>query len=268
MTQMDRISASLGVNASLNQQQVKRAALLREMASGTSQSSIANALAVPLETDINNLGVVQQNVAISGNVLSTAQQALTSVGNTLMKMLSTAAQALSAPPAVEAALARQFDALLQQTAGFVANASVNGLNLVSTGSSPMTVNTTTEGGQITVDSQASDAASLGVTAAGSAGWSDQAAIKASIGQVQSALAQISSTQARFAAAQNALSFAGQVNQSSLLGTMQSQAALSGADIAATAAAAKTGKAQSELAVAASTARNKLDKSVLALFKAH
>ena len=157
MTQMDQISTSLGVNSLLNQQQAKQSALLQELATGTTQSSIANALAVPLETDIGNLGVVQQNVVIAGNVLSTAQQALTSVSNNLMAMLSTASEALSAPPAAQSALAQQFNALLQQTGNFVTNASVNGLNLVSTSSSPITVNTTTEGGQITVQNTPSDA---------------------------------------------------------------------------------------------------------------
>jgi len=266
MTQADSVSTTIGVNTLLNQQQTTRTALLQALATGTSQSSIANALAVPLESDVTKLSVVQQNVAIADTVLSTSQQALTNVGNTLTNMLSTAAEALSATPEAQATLAQQFNAALQQTSGFVANASVNGLNLVSTSSSPMTVNTTTEGGQITVANKPSDAASLGVAAVGSSGWSDAAAIKASISQVQSAIAQISSTQASFAAAQNALSFATQVNQSSLLATTQSQAAVSGADIAATAAAAKTSQTQSDLAVAASSEENKLTKSILEMFK--
>ncbi|MDR3438642.1 hypothetical protein [Telmatospirillum sp.] len=266
MTQVDQVSTAIGVNARLNQQKTQQATLLREMASGTSQSSIANALAVPLDTEVNTIGVAQQNVAIAGNVLSTSRQALTSVSNNLTKMLSTATAALSAPAASQAVLAQQFNALAQQTSGFVANASVNGLNLVSTSSSPMTVNTTTEGGKITVNNEPSDAASLGVSTAGSSGWSGAAAINASITQVQSALNQVSATQARLAAAQNALQFASQVNQSSAIAAAQSQAAVSGADIAATATAAKTSQAQSTLAVTASTEENKLAKSVLALFK--
>jgi len=265
---MNQVSTSIGVNSSLNQQQVKRTALLKEMASGTTQSSIANALAVPLETDITRLPIVQQNVAIAGNVLSTSQGALSSVSSNLMKMLSTASQALSAAPEVKDVLAQQFNALAQQTTGFVANASVNGINLVSSGVSSMTVNTTTEGGQITVNNQPSDAAALGVTATGSSGWSNTSAIQTSIGQVQTALDQLTSTQASFAAAQSALQFASQVNQSSQLSATQSEAALSGVDIAATAASATSSRTQSEFAVAASAAENKLNESVLQMFKNH
>jgi flagellin len=265
---MNQVSASIGVNSYLNQQEVKRATLLKEMAYATTQSSIANALAVPLETDINNLPVVQQNVAIAGNVLSTSQGALSSVSSNLMKMLSTASQALSAPPEVQDVLAQQFNALAQQTTGYVANASVNGINLVSTGASAMTVNTTTEGGQITVNNQPSDAASLGVTATGSSGWSNTSAIQTSISQVQSALDQITSTEASFAASQSALQFASQVNQASQLSATQSEAALSGVDIAATAASVSSSQTQSDFAVAASAAENKLNESVLKLFKNH
>lgn len=265
---MTQISASIGVNAALNQQQAKRTTLLEELASGTTQSSIANALAVPLETDINNLSIVQQNVAIASSALSTSQGALTSVSNNLTEMLSTASEALSASPEAKTVLAQQFNSLLQQTSSFVSNASVNGINLVSTSSNAMTVNTTTEGGQITVNSQASDAASLGVSATGSSGWSSSSAINASISQVQSAFNQVSSTQARLAGAQSALQFASQVNQSSMLANTQAAAALSGVDIAATASAAKTSQVQSEMAVAASTEENKLNQSVLELFKNH
>jgi flagellin-like hook-associated protein FlgL len=236
------------------------------LASGTTSSTIATALAVPLATQASSLNVAQQNVAIAGNVLSSAQQALTSVGNTLTQALATASEALSAPVATQAILARQFNALMQQTSGLVDNAQVGGQNLVAAGSTPMTVNTTGEGGQITVANAPSDAASLGVGAAASEGWGSAAAINASIDQVQSALNQITSTQASFAAAQNVLQVASQVNQSSLLAAAQSQAAVSGSDVAATAAASSTAQVQSVLAVAASAQQDKLAKSVVKLLK--
>ncbi len=266
MTQVDPVSVSTTVNSLLDRQQAKQAGLLQELASGTPSSSIATALAVPFATEAGNLSVAQQEVAIAGNVLSSAQQTLTSVADTLTQALATLSQALSAPAATQAVLARQFNASMQQTSGFVANAQVNGQNLVAAGSSPMTVNTTGEGGQITVANAPSDAASLGVSAAAAGGWGSAAAINASIDQVQSALNQISSTQASFASAQNVLQVASQVNQSSLLAATQSQAIVSGSDTAATAAASSTAQVQSELAVAASTQQDKLAKSVVKLVK--
>lgn len=266
MSQVNQTSSSIGVNSLINKQQAKHAALLQEMASGNNQSSMANALAVPFQTESNDLAVVQQNVAIAGNVLSTSQQALTSVSNNLTQMLKTATEALSAPPETQAVLAQQFNGLLQQTTGFVNNASVNGMNLVSTSSSAMTVNTTDQGGQITVNNSPSDAASLGVASTGASGWSGSAAINASINQVQSALAQVSATQASLAAAQNTLNFASQVNESSQLAASQSQAAVSGADIGAVASEAKASQTQSEMAIAASAQGNKLQQYVLKMLE--
>lgn len=266
MSYTDQVSTSIGVNSQINRQQAKHAALLSEMASGTLQSSMATALATPLQTEVGTISVVQQNVSIAGSVLSSSQQALSSVSGNLMQMLSTATAALSATGSTRETLSQQFNQLLAQTQTYVGHADVNGINLVSSGSERMTVNTTTHGGQLTVNGQASDASSLGVSSTGASGWTDSSSILSSMSQVQSALNQLTNTQARFAAAQSALGYASQVNQSSLLAAQASEAAVSGADIGAVAAGAKSSQAQSELAISASAQENKLDKSVLELFK--
>jgi flagellin-like hook-associated protein FlgL len=232
MTTVDQIAAATGLDTILNRQQAKQAGLAKELASATVPSSIANALAVPFETETLTLPVVQKNIALAGTVLSTSEQALSSVSANLMQALAIASEALSAPPAAQSALALQYNALLNETKGFVDNATVNGLNLVGSDSKPMTVNTTTEGGHVTVANAPSDAHSLGVAPVPAAGWSSQAQIQQSIDQILSALNQITSAESKFAAVQSVLEAASQVNQSSALAASASAATLVSAEVGA------------------------------------
>src|SRR5579859_4080258 len=105
MSTVDQIAAANGLNNVLNRQQAKQAGLLKEIATGESQSSIAKALATPFQTEELTIPVVQQNIALAGNVLSTSGQALSSVASSLTQALATASRALSAPVSERGVLA-------------------------------------------------------------------------------------------------------------------------------------------------------------------
>lgn len=256
MSTVDQVAAATGLNNILNRQQSKQAGLLKELASGETQSSIAKALATPFETDSQTIPIVQQNVALAGNVLATSQQALSSVAANLTQALATASRALSAPASERSVLAQNFNELIDQTKSFTDNATVNSLNLVGSGAKAMSVNTTTEGGQLTVAAAPSSAKALGVADVSASGWNSTAAIQNSINQIQTALNQISSTQSKFAAAQSALQVASQVNQSTALAASSSAATLVGADVGAAVLNEKTSLAQTELASYASEEENR------------
>jgi hypothetical protein len=247
MSTVDQIAAATGLTNILNKQQSKQAGLLKELASGETQSSIAKALATPFETEGLTIPVVQKTIALAGNVLSTSQQALSSVAANLTQALATASRALSAPASERGVLAQNFNELIDQTKSFTDNATVNSLNLVGSNAKAMSVDTTTEGGQLTVAAAPSSAKALGVSDVGTNGWSSTAQIQASINQIQTALNQVSSTQSKLAAAQTALSAASQVNQSSALAASSSAATLVGADVGAAVLNEKKTIAQTELA---------------------
>jgi flagellin-like hook-associated protein FlgL len=266
MTTVDQIAAANGLNHTLNKQQAKQAGLLKEIATGETLSSIAKALATPFETEEQTLPVVQRNIALAGNVLSTSGQALSSVASSLSQALVTATEALNATPAARTVLAEQFNDQIDQTKSFVNNATVNGLNLVGSNAKAMSVNTTTEGGQIVVAAAPSSASALGVSDTTSSSWKTTADIQNSINQIQNALNQVTSTQAKFAAAQSALNAAALVNQSTALAASNSAAALVGADIGAAVLGAKQSLAQTEIAAYASDEENKHKSHILGLFK--
>lgn len=232
MSTVDQIAAANGVQNILNRQQAKQAGLAKELASGETASSIAKALATPFETESLTIPVVQKNIELANNVLSTSNQALSSVTANLEQAEAVASQALSAPAAAKSVLVQQFNALLDQTKSFVNNATVNGINLIGANSKAMFVNTTTEGGKLTVASEQADANALGVKDATLTSWGSDAQINAAINQIRNALNQVTSLQSKFAAAQSALSAASQVNESSALAASSTAAALVGADIGA------------------------------------
>ena|SRR5579859_3219867 len=267
MSTVDQVAAATGLTNILNRQQSKQAGLLKELASGETQSSIAKALATPFETESLTIPVVQQNIALAGNVLSTSGQALSSVAANLTQALATASRALSAPVSERGVLAQNFNELIDQTKSFTDNATVNSLNLVGRTAKPMSVNTTTEGGQLTVAAAPSSANALGVADVSASGWNSTAEIQSSINQIQTALNQITSTQSKFAAAQTALQAASQVNESSALAASSSAAALVGADVGKAVLSEKTTTAQTELATYASEEGNaQHEREILGLLK--
>jgi len=242
---VDQIAAANGVNNILNRQQTKQAGLVKELASGEKASSISKALATPFESESLTIPVVQKNIALATTVLSTSNQALSSVSTNLMQAETVASQALSAPESVKSALAQQFNALLEQTKSFVDNATVNGHNLIGTNSHAMSINTTTEGGVLTVQNQQADAKALGIKEAELTSWGTDAQINAAINQIRNALNQVTSLQSKFAAAQAALTAASQVNESSALAASSSAAVLASADVGAVVLEAKKAQVLSE-----------------------
>jgi len=229
---VDQIAAANGINTILNRQQAKQAGLVKELASGETLSSISKALATPVETETLTVPVVQKNIELANSALSTSNGALSSVAASLMQAEAVASQALSAPDSVKSALVQQFNALLDQTKSFVNDATVNGINLVGANSHPLSVNTTTEGGKLTVSNQQADARALGVEEASLTSWGTDAQISAAINQIRNALNQVTSIQSKFAAALAALSAAAQVNESAALAASSAAAALVGADVGA------------------------------------
>ena len=266
MSTVDQVAAATGLTNILNRQQSKQAGLLKELASGETQSSIAKALATPFETESLTIPVVQKNIALAGNVLSTSEQALSSVAANLTQALATASRALSAPVSERGVLAQNFNELVDQTKSFTDNATVNSLNLVGSNAKAMSVNTTTEGGQLTVAASPSSAKALGVADVSSSGWNTTAEIQNSINQIQTALNQITSTQSKFAAAQTALQAASQVNESSALAASSSAAALVGADVGRAVLNEKTSLAQTELATYASEEADRNTRNILGLLE--
>ncbi|MBV8658760.1 MAG: hypothetical protein JO142_13130, partial [Burkholderiales bacterium] len=249
---VDQIAAANGVNNILNRQQTKQAGLIKELASGEKPSSISKALATPFETESLTIPVVQKNIALATSVLSASDQALKSVSANLMQAETVASQALSAPESVKSALAQQFNALLEQTKSFVDDATVNGHNLIGSNSHPMSINTTTEGGVLTVQSQQADAKALAVKEADLTSFGTDAQISAAINQIRNALNQITSLQSKFAAAQAALAAASQVNETAALAASSSAAVLASADIGAVVLEAKKEQVLSEFSAFAAT----------------
>jgi len=229
---VDQIAAANGVNTILNRQQAKQAGLVKELASGETLSTLSKVLSTPFETETLTIPVVQKNIELANNVLSTSNQALSSVAASLMQAEAVASEALSAPNSVKSALILQFNGLLSQTRSFSDNATVNGLNLIGTHSKPMSVNTTTEGGKLTISNQQADAQALGVEEASLTSWGTDAQITAAINQIRNALNQVTSIQSKFAAAQAALSAAAGVNEAAALSASSAAAALVGADVGA------------------------------------
>ena len=245
MPTVDQIAAANGITNILNRHQTKQAGLIKEIATGESQSSIAKALATPFESESLTIPVVQKNIELANSVLSTSNQALSSVAANLTQAEAVVAEASSAPESAKGALAQQFNGLLDQTKGFVDNATVNGLNLIGSNSRPMTINTTTEGGVLTVQNQQADAKALGVEEANLTSWGMGAQVNAAINQIRNALNQVTSLQSKFAAAQAALAAASQVNESSALAASSSAAVLASADVGAVVLEAKKEQVLSE-----------------------
>lgn len=247
MPTVDQIAAANFIH---NKQQAKQAGALKELASGRKADSIAQALATPFETDELTIPVVQRNIEIASHVLSTSEQALSSVAHNLSAALTTAADAESAPPAAKKVLIDQFNALLDQTRSFVDNAGLNGINLVGRHSASLVVRTTTEGGKLTVAAEQADANSLGVQNVKPSGWASQGDIVNSINQIRNALNRVTSLQSKFAAAQSALTAAGRVNEAAVLAASSSAAALVGANVGAAVLEEKKSLLQLELGIEA------------------
>ncbi len=247
MPRVDEIAAATGINTILAKQQAKQAGLVKELASGYKHEAIAEALATRFETDELTIPVVQKNLQLATSVLNASNQTLSSVTGNLEQALTTAADALSAPPAARKALMLRFNDLLDQTKTYVNNPGINGINLTGQHSAPLTVNTTTEGGKLTVANEQADANSLGVRNITPSGWNSAADVEISINQIRNALNRITSIQSRYAAALSAITAAEGVNQAAVLAASSTAAALVGADVGAAVLEGKKSLAEVELA---------------------
>ena len=247
MPTVEQIAAATGLSAILKKQEARRADQIKELASGRKHDSVEEALATRFESDELTIPVVQKNLELASSALNASQQTLSSVASTLEQALTTAADAISAPYSARKALAEHFDDLLDQTKTYVNNPGINGINLTGAHSKPLTVNTTVEGGKLTIANEAADANSLGVQNVLPSGWNSPADVQATINQIRNALNRITSIQSRYAAALAAISAAGGVNQAAVLAASSTAAALVGADVGAAVLEGKKSLAEVELA---------------------
>jgi len=255
MSISDKIAAATGLNYILNRQQAKQGGAIKELASGEKQSATAKLMAVPFDTEEKTSAIVLNDIGLAGSVISSARQALASVSDTLVKALSVATEALSAPPEERKALANQFNSLLGQTEGFIEHADVNGLNLVSSRSRPMTVNTTSLGGELTVANAPSSAAALGIAVIDKASWLEVQSIQMSVNELQNAIISLSTTQSRLAQAQYTLGIAAELNQTMSLTDNRARAAIAEAAIAESAQSEWQAEAKRTVAEEASREAN-------------
>lgn len=185
MPRIDEIAAASGLSAVMTRQQAKQAGQVREIA-----------------PDRQPAASVQQSTAFAAELLARSDQALSSVAEALDQALAIANEALATP---RGDYAESFNRLLDKTTDDTAAATVQGHMLVGPEAKSISVATTDEGGKLILQAAPSDAQSLGVSRVGL--WSMPTEIQQSIDQIQMALAQIASTQAKFAVLQGALNAA-------------------------------------------------------------
>lgn len=199
MSIADKIATVTGLNYVLTRQQAKQGGALKESASnaGTSRNSGA---------------VLVKDAGLADKLLSASSEALKNITATVTKALGVAKEAMLTTPDQREALTEQFNALIKQTKEFADGATVKGLSLMGSGGKPMVVNTTAQGGQLTVPK----AAPLGIDLLGKASWLDRQSIQVSVNELQNALITLSNTQTQFAQAQYTLSIAAELNRRSEL----------------------------------------------------
>lgn len=242
---------------------------LRNVASGKnlsllSESPGAYAAAISYSSDAADRTAVQPGLSLASGSLNMGVSALSNVNNALQAMRGMAQNALSNPsPTVRADMQTQFNTLLGQVNNLVANAGVNGINLVSSSPSSVTLCTGAQGGgTLTVNGKASDATSLGLT---QANWSSSS-IQASIGAVDNAINTVQGTMAGFGAPMSAVNSTSDYNASTILANQATADTLTQDDLpqeVATLASLRTGQ---EASIAALKAYVGTQRATLALLK--
>lgn len=199
MSIADKIATVTGLNYVLTRQQAKQGGALKEPGSSLTESGKSGAVLV-------------KDGDLADKLLSASSDALRNMTATVTKALDVAKQAMLTTPDQREALTEQFNGLIKQAKDFADNASVKGLSLMGSDAKPMVVNTTQQGGQMTV----AKAAPLGIDLLGKASWLDRQSIQSSVNQLQNALITLSNTQTQFAQAQYTLGIAAALNRGSPL----------------------------------------------------
>ena len=187
---MSSINTNVGAQVgllNLGTTQTRLDAVGRHVSTGKKISTPAEdasifAIAQGLQSDIGAFSAVQQTLSSATGVAAVAAAGATQVSDLLTNLKAQAIEASNPAnsSAQQTILAAGFNATLNQIGTIINNATYNGVNLLSSGSSSVSVTSTNSGGQLTI---ASASAVGGVTAALSGGVATTSAALSLLGTI-------------------------------------------------------------------------------------
>jgi flagellin len=222
------------------------------------------AIAQGLRTDIKSYGAVQQSLSSGAGIAAVAVAAATSISGLLSNLNTTAITASNPANTAnqQSILASNFTSQLTQLATFVSNAVYNGRNLISAGSTNVSVTSTISGGQLTL----SAASTLSqVSAQLSSGVASTSAALALLSTIQAQQLIVGSALGTLGANQNNINFLTTFVQSLSDATTTGLGALVDADLAAESAKLTALQVQQQLAVQSLNIANQKPQVILKLF---
>lgn len=262
---------STGTSAALTSIQASQSALdtsLKRLSTGRSVNSVADnpqayLLAQGLTDRAQALSQVGSAIGQGIGALQAANDGLTAINQLVgqMKGMALAAQSNSDPTQITA-YQNQYNALAGQIDQVAADASYNGVNLIQ--STPSSLTVAAPSGTTTVAGQAADSATLGITPA--AGWATNSGnIQGALSALDQASQTVSGISSNLGSNITTLQIQAQFTQN-LGNTLTSGAAkLTTADLAQEATNAVAASTYRSLGQAALRSSVKSDESVLAIF---
>ena len=223
------------------------------------------AIAQGLRTNLTAFNAVQQSLSSATGILSVAIAGATSVSNLLAQINTTAISASnpSNTASQQSILTANFTAQLQQLNTFISNSVYNGLNLLSAGSSSVTITSTISGGQLTI----SNASTLsGVSTALSSGVGTTAAALALLTAISAQQLVAGNALGTLGAAQNSVNFLTTFTQTLSNAVSQGLGSLVDANLAAESAKLQSLQVQQQLGVQALGIANARPQVLLSLFR--
>jgi flagellin len=222
------------------------------------------AIAQGLRVEIASFTAVQQSLSSGTGIASVATTAATSVSNMLSSLNTTAISASnpSNTASQQSILAANFTAQLAQVASFIANATYNGRNLISAGSTNVSVTSTISGGQLTL-SAASTLSQVSVQLSG--GVASTTAALALLSTIQAQQLIVGSALGTLGANQSSITFLTTFVQSLSDATTTGLGALVDANLAAESAKLTSLQVQQQLAIQSLSIANQKPQTILKLF---
>jgi flagellin len=223
------------------------------------------AIAQGLRADLKAFDAVQQALSSGSGIASVAVAAATSISSLLGDINTTVISATNTANTTsqQSILAATFASQLTQLGTFVANAVFNGRNLISAGSSNVTVTSSISGGQLTLTA----ASTLSqVSAALTAGVATTSAATALLTAVTAQQLVVGSALGTLGSNQNNINFLSTFVQALSDATTQGLGTLVDADLAAESAKLTALQVQQQLAVQALNIANQTPQVLLSLFK--
>jgi flagellin len=223
------------------------------------------AIAQGLRSNINAYTSVQQSLSSATGILSVAIAGATSISNLLASINSSAIQASnpSNTASQQSILAANFNAQLAQLNTFISNSVYNGLNLLSAGSSSVTITSTISGGQLTLT--AASALSQ-VSAALSGGVGTTAAALSLLSTVTAQQLVVGTALGSLGASQNSINFLTTFTQTLSNAVTQGLGSLVDANLAQASAQLQAEQVQQQLGVQALSIANARPQILLSLFR--